>query len=67
MKRNKKYSEISDFYKRFANEKGLVYFDFTEVDYPSSYYSDPTHLNYLGAKVFTNLVKEKCFPYFMDL
>ena len=67
MKRNKIYSEISDFYKRLAIDKDLTYFNFTEVEYPSSYFSDPVHLNYLGAQEFTKLVKEKCFPYFNDL
>ena len=64
MKNYSSFASLKSFFKELAEKEKIIYLDFSELDYPESYFSDPKHLNFKGASHFTNLVKEKCSEYF---
>jgi len=41
-----------------AKLNNVSVFDFSHVDYPDSLFMNTTHLNYYGAKRFTNELKD---------
>ena len=57
----KKYDPIREHYKYISKYSKSEYYDFTEINYPSFYFSDPLHLSIYGANQFTNLIANKCF------
>ena len=61
---NGDFKKINLFYKKLSDLEDLTYFDFSDIDYPANFYSDPKHLNNIGAKHFTKVVKENCFQFF---
>ncbi len=57
----KKFQPIRNYYKYLSKSSNYPYFDFTEINYPSNFHSDISHLSFEGAKAFTNLISNKCF------
>ena len=55
-----KFIGIREFYKKFAEEKGINYFDFLEFPLNADKFHDGLHLNIKGSILFTSLVKESC-------
>ena len=55
-----KFIGIREFYKQFAEEKGINYFDFLEYPLYADKFYDGTHLNIKGSILFTSIVKQSC-------
>jgi hypothetical protein len=54
-------SDVEAFFQGVANELNFTYANFLRFPLDDKFYSDPSHLNHAGAKLFTDLVHKACF------